>query len=88
MRTNEKREFSKLENALICVEHDVYGVWYFTNISKVCAAIGCSTQVYYYHIDKCTNWKGWIFRTVQDCGDIPFKWINPTNWEIIKNSEK
>lgn len=69
------------ENALFMLDHDELGIWYFTNLSLAADVLGTSYSVLLYTFNKKKDrkWNGWTISLVEDCGDIPFKWINPKN---------
>ena len=74
------------ENALFQLDHDEFGIWYFTNLSLAAEVLDTSYSVLLYAFNKKKDrkWNGWTISLVEDCGDIPFRWINPKN---IPNKE-
>jgi len=73
MRINEKTD-----NRLVLAEHPEYGIWYFTTEYKAAKYIGVQGAQVMYAILKNNTLKGWNFSVIEDGGDIPNKYINPT----------
>lgn len=77
-------ERKKEDNVLYYAEHPKFGGWYFTNLAKVGASIGCNRSGVEFHLDKGSEWKGWSFKTIEDGSDIPYGMINPSNFDVLK----
>ena len=76
-----------LDNKLLRAEHYEYGIWYFTTIGKCATAIGVENSQVKYYLEKNRPFKGWNFMFIEDAGDVPYNWINPTRQDVLRNKE-
>lgn len=68
-----KKQQLEMDDVLLCGEHDVLGIWYFTSLIAASRYTGAPSQ----NIQTNESYKGWKFYLVKDCGDIPYHFINP-----------
>lgn len=65
---------------LIKIEHEEKGVWYFTSYNKASSYIGCAlNSVRAVALGHCHTCKGWTIENVEDDGNIPRYFINPSD---------